>query len=152
MKFSRVILAAATVAALSTAATVSANAGAHSGDPVVSVWWNVKKTAKITISPCDDSVCGNITWMNEPNREDGTPKLDVNNDEEELRGRTILGMQIIGGFEREEAGEWDDGEIYNPEDGNTYSSNMKINDDGNLEVEGCVLFICKEQIWEPVKE
>jgi uncharacterized protein (DUF2147 family) len=147
MKLSRLVAAAA-----ATVFSTAVLAGAHSNDPVVGTWWNVKKTAKITIAPCGDSVCGNISWMNEPNREDGAPKLDINNDDEELRGRTILGMQIIGDFEMEERGVWGDGEIYNPEDGNTYSSNMQINGDGNLAVEGCVLFICKQQVWEPVKE
>lgn len=148
MKIARLVLAAAATAAISTAAV----AGSHGNDPAVGTWWNVKKTAKITIAPCGESLCGNITWMNEPNREDGTPKLDINNDDESLRSRPILGMQIIGGFENEGPGEWDDGDIYNPEDGNTYSSNMKINEDGHLEVEGCVLFICKEQVWERVTE
>lgn len=150
MNFSRLIIAATAAAFVAT--TVPALAGSHSNDPVVGTWWNVKKTAHITIAPCGDSMCGNISWMNEPNREDGTPKRDINNDDESLQNRTILGMQIIGGFEMEEPGVWDDGDIYNPEDGNTYSSNMKVNADGNLEVEGCVLFICKEQVWTPVKQ
>ncbi len=79
--------------------------------------------------------------------------FDINNDDEELRGRTILGMQIIGDFEMEERGVWGDGEIYNPEDGNTYSSNMQINGDGNLAVEGCACCSsASKQVWEPVKE
>lgn len=145
MKISRLILVAATAAALSSMAQATE-------DPVIGTWWNVKKTAHITIAPCEKSVCGKISWMNEPNNDDGSPKRDINNDEEELRDRTILGMQIIGGFEREEPGVWDDGDIYNPEDGNTYSSNMAITKEGNLAVEGCVLFLCQEQVWEPVTQ
>ena len=152
MNFSRSIIVASAAAALSAAVTFSAAAGSHSNDPVVGTWWNVNKTAHITIAPCGDSMCGNISWMNEPNREDGTPKRDINNEDASLQTRTILGLQIIGGFENEGVGEWDDGEIYNPEDGNTYSSNMKVNADGNLQVEGCVLFICREQVWTPVQQ
>jgi len=145
MKLSRILLATAAALTLSAAAQAA-------DDPVIGTWWNVTKSAQITIAPCGESVCGNISWMKEPNREDGTPKRDINNEDESLRSRTILGMQIIGGFEKEETGEWDDGDIYNPEDGNTYSSNMQITNDGNLRVEGCVLFICKEQIWTPVTQ
>lgn len=121
-------------------------------DPVIGTWWNKDKTAHITIEPCGESVCGKISWMKEPNLEDGTPKRDINNDDESLRDRTILGLQIIGGFEKEEAGKWDDGDIYNPQDGNTYSSNLAINEDGTLAVEGCVLFLCRQQIWAPVTQ
>lgn len=134
-------------------AALALPAAANSADdPVVGTWWNEKKTAQITIQPCGESVCGNISWMQEPNREDGTPKLDINNDDESLRSRPILGLQIIGGFEKEESGKWDDGDIYNPQDGNTYSSNLAINEDGTLAVEGCVLFLCQAQIWSPVTQ
>ncbi|WP_164516626.1 DUF2147 domain-containing protein [Minwuia thermotolerans] len=145
MKLKDFLLASAAVAVLAAPAAAQI-------DPVIGKWWNVKKTAHIEIAPCGDSVCGNIVWMQEPNNADGTPKRDVNNDDETLRDRTIQGLQIIGGFEKEAPGVWDDGEIYNPEDGNTYSSNMAIQENGNLAVEGCVLFLCREQVWEPVKE
>ncbi|WP_416896499.1 MAG: DUF2147 domain-containing protein [Minwuia sp.] len=127
-------------------------ASAAADDPVVGTWWNEEKTAHITIEPCGDSVCGKISWMNEPNRPDGTPKLDVNNEDEAKQSQPILGLQIIGGFEKEEVGRWEDGEIYNPQDGNSYNSNIFINDDGSLGVEGCVLFLCKEQTWTPVTQ
>lgn len=145
MKLARNLLIAAFVLALP--ASVQA-----ADDPVIGTWWNVKKTAQITIAPCGKSVCGRISMMDEPNKEDGTPKLDVNNEEESLQGRTIMGLQIIGGFEKEETGKWEDGDIYNPEDGKTYSSNLAIMEDGNLGVEGCILFFCQEQIWTPVKQ
>lgn len=145
MKFKDFLIAGA-------AATLLAAPAAAETDPVIGKWWNVEKTAQIEIAPCADSVCGNIVWMREPNNADGTPKRDVNNDDEALRDRTIQGLQIIGGFEREAPGVWDGGEIYNPQDGNTYSANMEIQENGNLAVEGCVLFLCKEQVWEPVTE
>ena len=147
MKLQGFLIAGAAASLLAGAAPAAALS-----DPVIGQWWNVEKTAKIEIAPCGESVCGNIVWMREPNHDDGTPKRDVNNDDEALQDRPILGLQIIGGFEKESAGVWEDGKIYNPQDGNTYKSNMAIQDNGNLEVEGCVLFICREQVWEPVTD
>ncbi|WP_417519541.1 DUF2147 domain-containing protein [Minwuia sp.] len=146
MTLPRILPAAALFLALSPMVVQAAD------DPVVGTWWNEKKTAQITIEPCADSVCGKISWMNAPNRDDGTPKRDVNNQDEALQNRPILGMQIIGGFEKQEPGKWEDGEIYNPEDGKTYDSNLAINKDGTLAVEGCVLFFCQEQTWAPVTQ
>lgn len=145
MRLSALLLTAATAAFIASPATAIS-------DPVVGKWWNEKKTAHIEIVPCGDSVCGSIVWMQEPNLDDGSPKRDANNEDEELRERTILGLQIIGGFEKEEPGVWEDGTIYNPRDGKTYKSNMSINDKGRLEVEGCVLIFCQSQVWEPVED
>ena len=45
---------------------------------------------------------------------------------------------------------FDDGTIWNPSDGETYSSEMQL--EGNvLKVDGCVAFICKEQTWTRVQ-
>jgi uncharacterized protein (DUF2147 family) len=140
------------LAALAVSAAILPFAASAADDPVIGMWWNQDRNAKIEIAPCGNSVCGRIAWMEEPNRPDGTPKLDVNNDDESLQSRPILGMQIIGGFEKTEAGKWEDGEIYNPQDGNTYDSNLAVNEDGSLGVEGCVLFICQEQTWAPVTQ
>ena len=46
---------------------------------------------------------------------------------------------------------WDDGEIYNPEDGKTYSSELEMNNPNTLKVRSCVWFFCQTQIWKRVK-
>ena len=46
---------------------------------------------------------------------------------------------------------WDDGEIYNPEDGKTYDSEMEVIDADTVKVSGCVWFICKTQTWKRVE-
>ena len=39
------------------------------------------------------------------------------------------------------------GQIYNPEDGQTYRATVRRNGADALLIEGCVLFICQKQVW-----
>lgn len=119
---------------------------------VTGTWSTVEGKSHVVIAVCDgDKFCGTINWLKEPNNEEGAPKKDINNKDEGLRDRGILGISLLKGLEKTGDNEWDDGYIYNPEDGETYSSEMKLIDDNTLAVKGCVLFFCKEQLWSRVQ-
>ncbi len=121
--------------------------GALAND-VVGVWETVEGKSHVEITNCgDNKYCGTIIWLKEPNTDKGTPKLDVNNQDENLQNRPIVGIQILKDLEKVGENEWDDGTIYNPEDGQIYGSEMVLTDPDTLEVSGCVLFICKAQTW-----
>lgn len=142
------MIAAATMLASAAAGTVQA------ADGVFGTWWTGDKDSKIEIAPCGDngkSACGTIVWLAEPNDENGKPKHDVNNEDEALQSRPILGLPLIQGFSQEGPGKWEDGSIYDPRDGKTYSSNMELQGDGTLKVEGCILFFCKGVTWTRVQ-
>ena len=51
----------------------------------------------------------------------------------------------------EKKNEWDDGTIYNPKDGKTYSSTLTLTKPDELEVDGCVMIFCKTQVWTRVE-
>ena len=42
------------------------------------------------------------------------------------------------------------GKIYNPRDGRFYKSKLKLLNNGNLKVEGCLLFFCDGEEWRPL--
>ena len=56
-----------------------------------------------------------------------------------------IGLRIVWGFERD-ADRWRRGRILDPEANRTYRANLRRVGD-TLEVEGCVAFICREQVW-----
>lgn len=119
---------------------------------VTGTWATVEGKSHVEIAPCDgDKFCGTITWLKEPNDKDGNPKIDSKNENQKLRDRGILGIKLLKGLEKVGDNEWDDGYIYNPEDGQIYGSEMKLMDDKTLQVKGCVLFFCKEQVWTRVE-
>lgn len=88
-------------------------------DDILGVWYNQEKTAKIQIYKSNAKYFGKIVWLKEPMR-DGKPKLDKENEEESLRTRPVMGLVILKDFEFDED-EWEDGTIYDPKNGETYS-------------------------------
>ncbi len=73
---------------------------------------------------------GKIVWLKEPNDENGNPRTDVNNDEEELKKKPIKGLVILKDLEFEEVDgkvvTWEGGTIYDPNNGSNYSFEAEI--------------------------
>jgi len=108
-------------------------------DPVEHLWYNDEKTAKIQIyKAVDGKFYGKIAWLKEPNR-DGKPKLDMNNSDKARRNDPELGLLIIKGFKKSEDNLYEDGTVYDPKNGKTYSCKMTLEGD-HLNVRGFVGF------------
>ena len=137
-----------------TAVLVTAGfAGGALADPK-GVWLNEAKDSHVKIYACErdaDELCGEIVWLKNPLGKDGKPRRDVKNEEKSLRDRPIMGLQIITDMEYEGKGAWEDGEIYNPRDGETYDAEMEEIDANTLKVSGCVWFLCKTQTWTRIE-
>ena len=110
-------------------------------------WLTEGGKSHVEIRLCGDEYCGRLVWLREPNNEDGSVKLDENNKDEALRSRTIVGIELLTGFAAGGDGPWKGGRIYNPENGKTYRSNLRLKDAGTLRVSGCVFIFCETQIW-----
>lgn len=78
-----------------------------------------------------DKYYGKIVWLKEPNDENGNPRTDINNDDDELKKRPLKGLVIMKDLEFEEVDgkivTWDDGTIYDPNNGSEYSFEAEIN-------------------------
>lgn len=66
---------------------------------------------------------------------EGTPVTDLNNPDETLRQRPVLGLNLLNGY-RYRGKKWQ-GEIYDPESGKTYSSRMTVGG-GELKLRGYI--------------
>jgi len=123
-------------------------------DAVVGTWLVEDKKAKIKIYNKGKKYYGKIVWLKEPNDENGKPKVDKENPEESLQGRPLIGLVMLTGFEYDEDNEWEDGDIYDPKNGKTYSCEMTLSEDGKtLDVRGYIgfSFIGRSQTWTRVK-
>jgi uncharacterized protein (DUF2147 family) len=138
------ILAGACAAGLAAAAAQSA-AATPVGTWVTEGGWATVRVAACPSQP--DRLCGWITALKQPNDPKGRPKRDTANVDPALRSRPIVGMPFVTGFKAARPGRWTGGRIYNPGDGKTYASNLVLNADGTLKVNGCVLVVCKAQTW-----
>ena len=124
----------------------------HPGDPDPTGLWLVEdETAVITIEECEAGLCGAIHWL-DPEGEGEV--YDVENPDEELRERPLCGLEILRDFERDpdDPGHWEDGEIYAPDDGRTYSAQVTVQGSDELEVRGYrgIALIGRSQTWTRV--
>ncbi|MCF1751494.1 MULTISPECIES: DUF2147 domain-containing protein [Mariniradius] len=111
---------------------------AQQPDAIVGKWYNTEKDAQVEIFKEGGRYFGKIVWLKEP-VENGKPKVDKNNSEKELRTRPIMGMRLLNDFQFK-GGVWEDGTIYDPKNGKTYSCIIKRKDGKTLEVRGYVGF------------
>lgn len=119
----------------------------------VGIWTNSEGKARFEIYQCGNKLCGKIVSLKEPLR-NGKPKLDDNNPDKSMRKRPLQGLQFLQGFEAKGGDRWEEGTIYDPESGKTYSSYMEMKDANSLEVKGYVLgmkWLGKSQNWTRVK-
>jgi uncharacterized protein (DUF2147 family) len=67
---------------------------------------------------------------------EGTIRVDLHNPDAALRSRTLIGMDLLDGYQYKD-GKWQ-GNLYDPESGKTYKSQITLGSDGNLQMRGYV--------------
>ncbi|MDX5428266.1 MAG: DUF2147 domain-containing protein [Bacteroidota bacterium] len=127
----------------------------QSGDDILGTWLNEKKDSKIEVYKKDGAYYGRIIWLKNNVNDDGTsPKVDRNNPDEKLQKRTIVGTIILQDLEWDkEDKEWNEGEIYDPRSGNTYSCFAKLESQNSLYLKGYIGFslIGRSTTWTRVE-
>ncbi len=107
-------------------------------DDVIGIWLTDDGKAKIEIYEESGRYSGKIIWIRDSVDDAGRPRLDKENPKKALQGRPIVGIDLVKGF-KFRRGRWEGGEIYDPENGKTYSCKMTLI--GNkLEVRGYIGF------------
>lgn len=106
----------------------------------------------VKIETCNNSICGEIATVFTEEGVDPKSILDENNKDKSKRERPIVGINILSDFSIEKSAQkiFKGGKIYDPRSGNTYKSNLYLNEDGTLKVEGCLAFICDGEEWQPL--
>src|SRR6195256_2031344 len=115
-------------------AAFSLNALAQKADAILGTWVNPNGQDHILIYKRGSKYFGKLDWIKYPNDEQGKPKTDKNNPDEKLRSQPELGLELLKDFVFDED-VYDDGTIYDPKNGKTYSCKMTL--DGNsLKIRG----------------
>ena len=135
-------------AALAAMLLLAAVRPAAAEDGVPGRWVTPGASAIVELAPCAGAatLCGTIRWLWDAVDAKGQPRLDSQNADASLRARPLLGLALLSGLKPARGGGWE-GQIYNPEDGQTYRATLRRHGADALLVEGCVLFICQKQIW-----
>jgi Delta7-sterol 5-desaturase len=113
-------------------------------------WATQGYTARVRIALCAgdaELLCGTIVWLWEAVDDEGAPIVDRNNPSPELRSRSLVGVSPLKNFRMRDAKHWAEGSIYDPESGRTYKASLTLRSPDILELEGCMLFVCRKQVW-----
>lgn len=122
-------------------------------DDIIGKWQNPSGEGRIEISKEGDKYIGKLYWLKEPNDENGQPKKDVKNPDKEKQSRPVQGLQILKGFVAKGKGSYEDGTIYDPKSGKTYSCKMTLKDADKLDIRGYVglSLLGRTETWTRVK-
>lgn len=110
--------------------------------PVTGRWLTQGGKGVVEVAPCGVQLCGRIVKIVRP--DPGKPLNDANNPDRAKQSRPILGISILSGFVA--AGDCYKGQIYDPESGRTYRSELRREGDV-LKVKGCFGPFCRTQDW-----
>jgi len=107
--------------------------------------WLVKDGfAHVRIAECNGMMWGAVAWEQKAG-------LDENNPDASKHSRPTLGMAVLLHMKRTPGHDQWEGEVYNAQDGKTYSSTITPLSPDQLKIEGCVLgFLCGGETWTRV--
>jgi uncharacterized protein (DUF2147 family) len=122
----------------------------------IGTWLNEDRDGVVQIGDCGTlrkvaptgSLCGVVVWIRDAvDAATGRPPVDKKNADPALRGRPIMGLQVISQMRPSKASNRWDGRIYNIDDGKTYTGTLTLKSEGQLRVEGCVAIVCSGETW-----
>ncbi len=107
-------------------------------DAILGTWLIGSGEGKVQIYKSGSSYFGKLVWLKNPNDEKGQPKVDKNNSDPKHQKQPLLGLIMLRNFVYDEDQVWNDGEIYDPKNGKTYSCKMTLKDWNTLDVRGYI--------------
>jgi uncharacterized protein (DUF2147 family) len=112
---------------------------AADGATPVGRWYAEGGAAQVEISRCGARLCGRVVWLRAPFDEHGCDWRDRRNPDPTLRGRPIIGMNILAGLRpADDARSWTGGTVYDPTSGRTYRCTLELEGDNRARVRGYI--------------
>jgi len=122
-----------------------------SADPrEAGIWYDDTGKGAVKIEICTPTtLCGKIYWLKEPLTPSGEPKIDRYNPDASMRTRPICGLPVLGNLEQLSGGGFDNGWVYDPKEGKSYSVALDLIGPDKLKVTGYkgMRFLGKSFIW-----
>jgi uncharacterized protein (DUF2147 family) len=117
----------------------------------VGLWKN--EDATFEIFEDQGKLSGKIVALREPRTPEGKDKTDIHNPDASKRERPIIGLVFMSGFTRKSDTRWENGSIYDPKSGTTYSCFMEVDGPDKMNVRGFVgiSLIGRTAVWARVQ-
>ncbi|WP_178130876.1 DUF2147 domain-containing protein [Reyranella sp. CPCC 100927] len=151
------------IAAAGVMARVAVTLAQSDESSVYGVWLTQEQSAHVELYSCAEQgrgpVCGRLVKLIDPTGPDDEPVapedlFDVHNPDPALRSRQILGMVFLYDFKpTREPNSFEDGSVYNAEDGKVYRANIALQANGTLRLRGYVgiPLLGRSEIWTRVR-
>lgn len=119
---------------------------------ILGTWYNDIKSSKIEVYEEKGLYYGRIIWLEDPANSDGsTPRVDEFNEDPALAKRQLMNLVILKELKwNASEKEWQEGTIYDPNNGKTYECYCLLQEDGTLYFKGYVLGITwlgRSTVW-----
>jgi len=101
-------------------------------DDIVGNWMTADKTTIVQIMKSGNNYIGKLIWSKQKNRKDHL------NPDEAKKEKYLLNSLILTKFEHDGDQSYTNGEIYDPNSGKTYDSNLTLISKNRLKVQGYV--------------
>ncbi len=104
-------------------------------------WGNQEQGWVVETKPCDTGLCGYLVGFRVTDPHDpGYVARDVHNPDLSRRAAPLCGLNLMGGFHPSKRikGNWDDGWIYDPDTGKTYSGTISVVDADTVKLRGYI--------------
>ena len=90
-----------------------------------------------------------IVALSEPKTAEGKEKTDIYNPDPKKRSDPIIGLVFISGFTKKSDTRWENGTVYDPKSGKTYSCFMELQGPDKIKVRGYIgiAFMGRNYIW-----
>lgn len=110
---------------------------------ILGQWLSPKKDSRILIYKQGTAYFGKIVWGT------GGPAKDEKNPNPAMRSRDLIGAVILNDFTFDGNSTWQDGTIYDPREGKTYSCKMNLKDPTHLNIRGYVgvSLFGRSEVW-----
>jgi len=125
----------------------------QNADDIIGVWLTGSGKAHVKIDRVGNYYFGRIVWLKEPLNAEGKPKVDKNNEDISKQSKPLMGMQLVGGFEWKNNNLWDNGNIYDPENGKSYRCKINLENSTTMNIRGYIgiSLFGRTDIWKKVK-
>lgn len=127
--------------------------GQEDANRITGQWYTEENKSVIEIFKKDGKYFGKIVWLKQEYYENGKPPLDENNPLKPLRERPLIGLVMMFNFEYTGDDVWENGKVYDPESGNTYSGKLTLENQNTLKARGFIGFslIGRTTTWKRKK-
>ena len=90
-----------------------------------------------------------IVALSEPKTAEGKEKTDIYNPDPKKRNHPIIGLVFISGFTKKSDTRWENGTVYDPKSGKTYSCFMELQGPDKIKVRGYIgtALMGRNYIW-----